>query len=132
MPSIDLKNYPLKMSTGSIAQVTLPFPSTFQESYAHVQNVSRSESGLDYVQVMRTSKLTLSLSFHVTGDLVATFDGFANAGSTIYVRMFDHTEQDYVEKNMYITAYNKSLDKRSELLTAVPGVYVINMTLVQL
>lgn len=123
-----LVNYPIKLNN-----VTLLFPTSWDERYSQVESVNVSEAGTDIVQVTRLLKLTLSLGYNVTGTLLPTFEYFRNRpDETITVSVFDADADNYVTKTMRMRNFKKSLKRKSQELGDVNGIWSVSFDLIEM
>lgn len=122
-----LSNYPLK-----IGDVTLIFPTKWDEDYEVIEKVNVSEAGTDIVQVSRAEKLTLSLEYNITGDVLPVFEAYRADPTQVYtVSIWDATANGYITKQMRFRNFKKSLVRKSQEL-AVPGVWSISFDLIEM
>ena len=128
-----LSSYPLLF--GSTA---LLFPTTWNEKYEQIESINVSESGTDIVQVSRAEKLTLSLAYKITGDLLPIFEYYRkHPTDTISVSIWDAegggtATEGYVIKTMRMRNFSKSLVRKSQELGAVNGVWNISFDLIEM
>ena len=120
---MSMKNYPILFD-----ETPLLRPVKWQESRDVIENVMTTEAGTDYIEVVRNGKLKVSASFGVTGRWAAIFQEFSTK-KTIEVSIYDVIEQDYVVYEMRLRDYRAKLEKDSQLLDAVDGVWDISFSL---
>ena len=128
MPTIPiLKNYPIKINNTSI-----PFSGSMSEKYDTIENVNTSEAGTDICQVQRLGKLTLSISYTMLSDFIATLETWRDSTSALTVQVFDFTTSAYKEHTMRMRNYSKSLVKYSQDLEVTTGIWNVSFDLIEM
>lgn len=128
-----LSSYPLLFGS-----TPLLFPTSWNEKYTQIENVNVSEAGTDIVQISRTEKLTLSLSYKITGSLLPTFEYYRkHPAETISVSIWDAegggtATEGYVVKTMRMRNFSKTLARKSQELGSVNGVWDISFDLIEM
>lgn len=99
------------------------------ESYEKVQNSSLSESGKDFIQIVRNSKLSISCEFNLADVAwVKTFREFSLLPS-FTLRLYDVVSDNYATYTVRIEDYKHSRRRKSEDLTEVKGVWNVSFTI---
>lgn len=99
------------------------------ESYEKVQNSSLSESGKDFVQIVRNSKLSISCEFNLADVAwVKTFREFSLLPS-FTLSLYDVVSDTYATHTVRIEDYKHSRRRKSEELTEVKGVWNVSFTI---
>lgn len=119
---MSMKDYPVIFD-----ETPLLRPTKWTESKDVLENVMTTEAGTDYIELIRY-KLSISAGFGVTGRWAAVFQEFSEH-DTIEVKIYDVIQEDYVTRTMRMRDYKAKLEKNSELLEAVNGVWDISFTL---
>lgn len=121
-----LKDYPIKINN-----VAIPFSGSMTENYDTIETVNTSEAGTDIVQVTRLGKLTLSISYKILSDWIATFENWAFDNTYKTVSIFDFGTGAYKERQMRMRNYNKKLVKYSQDLTVTTGIWEVSFDLIE-
>ena len=99
------------------------------ETYEKVQTTSLSESGKDLVQIVRTSKLSISCSFNIADvEWVQTFRQFSLLPS-FTLKLYDPLTDDYAEHTVRMEDYSHTRVRFSDRLEAVKGVWNVSFTI---
>lgn len=119
-----VSNFPIKFD-----DTIIPFyPTTYDRNDAKIEVVNQTEDGHDDVEIKRTEKTSLSLTFVVTDDWAGTFRTYKNKPS-FTAQIYNTLTQDYDSKTVRIEDYAESLIRHSEKLGAVKGIYSVSFTL---
>ena len=122
-----LKNFPLKFNGTAI-----PFPNSYDVSNSVIENVNESEAGTDIIQIKRTQKMTIALSFRLMDSYLAFFEGYAHSNQTITVSVYDTTTKAYITKTMRLREFKYKLVEKSELVKDINGMYDISFSLIEM
>lgn len=118
------KKFPIKFD-----DLIFPFyPNGYDRDDVKVAVVNQTEDGHDDVEMVRTEKTNLALSFLVNARWAGILQGYKNK-SSISVSIYDPIDDDYVVKEMWITSYTSSLEAGTDRLQESEGLYSINLTL---
>ena len=118
-----LSDYPVKFNDTEI-----PF-FYGNEQFTKVQTTSMSESGKDLIQTVRNSKLVIPCSFMVADvEWVKTFKEFSLLPS-FTLSIYDVITDAYAQHTVRIEDYTHLRRRKSELLTAVKGVWTVTFTI---
>lgn len=119
-----LKDYPMIFDN-----VTIPFyPSGYSRTDDKLETVNQTEDGHDDVEIKRTEKTSISLSFNVNDRWAAIFQEFRRKPQ-ISVQLYDKVTRDYETKIMRIEDYSESLEPNSDRIDESMGLYSISFTL---
>lgn len=100
-----------------------------QETYEKIQTTSMSESGKDLVQIVRTSKLSVSCSFNLADVAwVKTFKEFSILPS-FTLKLYDVVTDAYAEHTVRMEDYTQTRVRFSDKLEAVKGVWNVSFTI---
>lgn len=122
-----LKNFPLKFNGTAI-----PFPNSYDVSNSVIENVNESEAGTDIIQIKRTQKMTIALSFRLMDSYLAFFEGYAHSNQTITVSVYDAITKAYTTKTMRLREFKYKLVEKSELVNDINGMYDISFSLIEM
>lgn len=121
-----LNEYPMYFDN-----VKIPFGITHNASYDTVENVSESEAGTDMVDVVRYDKLTLSLSYKLTSDLVKIIRAFSKM-RTFELKMYDTIEEGYVTRTVRMRNYKENKIRKSEKIAVSNGLWEVSFDLLEI
>lgn len=121
-----LNEYPMYFDN-----VKIPFGITHNASYDTVENVSESEAGTDMVDVVRYDKLTLSLSYKLTSDLVKVIRAFSKM-RTFELKMYDTIEEGYVTRTVRMRNYKENKIRKSEKIAVSNGLWEVSFDLLEI
>lgn len=111
---------------------TMPSPSKWQETSKVVENVNTTEAGTDQVEVVRYDKLTIDVTYKIaeatSNGIVKTLKEFSKQDS-IAVKKYDVITCAYETRYMRIRNFKAQLKSKSDMLTAVNGVWEVSFTL---
>lgn len=118
------EEYPIKFD-----DTVIPFyPNGYDRDDGKVTVVNQTEDGHDDVEMVRTEKTILSLSFLVNARWAGILQGYKNKTS-IEVSIYDPLEDGYTVKEMWITSYTSTLEPYTDRLYESEGLYTVNLTL---
>lgn len=116
-------------------QTQILSPSQWEEKSEVIENVNRSEAGTDNVEVARYDKLTVSARFKVAespsaGSWAKIFKEFSKMAS-FTLKRYDILEQGYEERTVRMRNFSAELERKSDLLPAINGVWDIGFELIE-
>lgn len=122
--------YPIMFDTTQILS-----PSQWDEKSDVIENVNQSEAGTDNVEVARYDKLTVSARFKVAesstaGTWAKTFKEFSKKAS-FTLKRYDILAEAYEERTVRMRNFSASLDRKSDLLPNINGVWDISFDLIE-
>ncbi len=122
--------YPILFDTTQILS-----PSQWDEKSEVIENVNQSEAGTDNVEVARYDKLTVSARFKVAesstaGTWAKTFKEFSKKAS-FTLKRYDILAEAYEERTVRMRNFFASLDRKSDLLPNINGVWDISFDLIE-
>lgn len=118
-----LTSYPILLNN-----VTLPFPSGWDESYDVIETVNQTEAGTDSIEVQRYDKLSVSVSTTCLSDLAETLAGLKDV-DVIVLKYYDLKTKAYKERNVRMRNFTAKLSKSSHTLSVTNGVWDISFKL---
>lgn len=122
--------YPILFDTTQILS-----PSQWDETSVVIENVNQSEAGTDNVEVARYDKLTVSARFKVAesstaGTWAKTFKEFSKKAS-FTLKRYDILAEAYEERTVRMRNFSASLERKSDLLPNINGVWDISFDLIE-
>lgn len=120
-----LKSYPVKIN-----EVSIPFPDSWSESPKKITNSFETEDGHRKVLVVRTERLTASVSYTVSSRWLSWFKYWRRL-SSLTVQIYDVTSGAYSTKTMDIVpdSFKYDLVRHSEGIANTEGLWKLSFDL---
>lgn len=118
----------------------LPSPTSWTIRTQPIETVMVTESGGDVVDVTRADKMQIDARFRLAegltsdasiGQEVQTLRGFATETSPLTVSTYDPATGALATKSMRMRNFTAVLEKKSDLLAGVKGVWDISFSLIE-
>ena len=121
-----LNTYPVQING-----TDLPVAVSWNETAEVVENVNTTEAGTDIVDIMRVDKLRVTASYDCSSDWVKTFKNWANATSSLTVKIYDPVTEGYLTRYMRIRNFISNLVQHSDKNSGTIGLWNVSFDLVE-
>lgn len=121
---VQLKDYPIKFNTTS-----LPFPTSWKQSHNKIQSVLQSEGGDDLVQRVRVDKLHIDAQFVFADDTWVKFFSQYDKLESFTLYQYSPESSGYEQRTVRMEGFSYGQRRKSEVLTAVTGIWEVSFTL---
>ena len=121
-----LNTYPVQING-----TDLPVAVSWNETAEVVENVNTTEAGTDIVDIMRVDKLRVTASYDCSSDWVKTFKDWANATSSLTVKIYDPVTEGYLTRYMRIRNFISNLVQHSDKNSGTIGLWNVSFDLVE-
>lgn len=121
----DIKSFPPMFNS-----TVVPFFPQIDNSPKNLDNKNESEAGDDIIQRVRTDKLSASVKITVADDYwVRFFYGLYKSIDAIAFKQYSPILQGYDTRSVRIENFKYSMQKKSEQLEAVAGVWDMSFSI---
>ena len=122
---VDISQYP-----PMFGDTTMPFFPVFDNAPKNIENKNQSEGGRDIIQTIRTDKFFASVDLSVADDAWVSFfyDLYINEESVVF-KQYSPLLHGYDTRTVRITDFRYHMEKKSEKLEAVAGVWKMSFNI---